>query len=1109
MSMDDLAGFEEALEYFGGNDTTPVSTFESTCFDIPPEKIQEIVTVYPFLNPEDRIIRRSATTRLQWLEFRLRGRCPNATHIRLSQNDPQYNHDEIYTGKGLVYEEHNQLVRIFNDDFDEFEDVEVDDSQTTNANATIIQRGLDYLGLQEDVHDDENKVALHRYVLGSDAESSLSQAMEGPRLLQCAIDNVKKKIGALFEVVRSVGSKTFDRHSTHTFQPMFYQMKICCTVLNRFLRAPIDSNRLFTRDLNDVQMITPDYLWNWAYNSDKELDMKQKVLKELSELFRRYGKKNNMYYTEKIVAKHTPVRANVPVTMTNQLEKSETIVIDMEDRSIRARVLSISSQWVWVPSAVSEDFYLYNTLSPFYRDEDEEGRKEADNGGFNISAVVLEETTNDDRKKYLGRLISVKIEGRSGVVLDSTDMIPVPIHGERYTRLSIQGYKCCLCDKTEAFHNLRVNGKKFINHVFKYEFDIDETIRFHTGFWTEKDTLQQWIAEHCSRAHHYDRWQIVTKNNTMSYLTTQLQMASDDDVRHIIENRNYISVMNGVLRLGSVKDGVVNSPEFHPYECQKAHQGQSCSCVTCSLPNFHAKVATSNYIHVFCDVDRLNKHIIQGYRDVKYNHTRVDVRIPPYTNMHVLCKNKSDTNTAVCTRCQRKYRQGEVLQDCPRASGEKCYVWILKPGAYSGIQTYWLDQIFLDQGFGEEEIAWMKVFIGKLFFVLNQYDKWQVALFIKGEAGTGKSLIADLIKDIYGTKVGVLGDSCQPNFPLGSLVQKNNEVHAVLASEVKNKFARNVGASNIQEMISGGYMMVARKNQTNWHGVWSACLLMMGNYFPSFEGQAGSMFRRLVLADFPNRVSEEDVDVDLPAKVQKYEIPYSILAAAGLYLHTANHVRGSVWTVLPEYFIKLRSVVQNETNVISEFLKPASAVVVIHSSAYMTWDSFVESLSRWCKTNKKIMPEIGKRDTTRGIFKQFHIREMTTSKRWPPPGNDAEHGCRETTGVKKFLFGVGLLKHWSNIETPRTLADPEFCTDMLYDIMMEDNDDVDDMVDFESLFHRKVESFMQHAKKRLRQRFMKDQRSGIMDDSSEDEDDSSYGNSSSMNSHVRKRSRTL
>ncbi len=1046
-----------------------IESFEEVCKRIPEYKRQQLINILPFLNVSDTIIRNSGTSlsRIDWLSFRLFGNRNNTAvvEIELSPSDPQYRANFKYQGQGLLNEEYKAMRRIFKNGLDDDEDTNM------NCNRMIMERALEYLELEEDFTND-NEVSTKRYVLSEDGGRATPH---GAQLLQEAIDLVKKKVGVLSEIVDVVAKRTFDFHEQKPYRTNFWGMKVMITILNRYMRAPVDCNKIFSKSNNEeANVITTDFIWNWAYNSSKDLDLKQQCLEELQLLFRKFGRKNKDYMQPKMVFSHTPLTVDKSITSANGrpiISDREILWIKVsETKEMTAIVLTSKTRFK------KYNNNKYNCIGEF-ASEYLRNCELCDDEGYVISAVVVHETGG---LEFQGRLISINCHQK--YLTDTTSQIR--LERTRYEEIRIRGNQCAFCNCTEAEHNCRVNGRSTIDHKFEYDFVVDKKIEYNTGFWERKGTIKKWVSDACSRANHYDRWQIMTKNNTHQFLCRMMEDASEDDVREIKEDRKFISTLNGVMCLGTIKNGVVVSPQFHPYRCSRDTDAD-CNCIKCKFPKFYQDVATSNYLNIYFDEMRLSKYLIHGFRKTEHDRKIFNMHLPPFSNMVPLRRNRSDNTKARCTCCNREYKNGDEIDVCPE-TGEYCSVWILKHNAYQNVNTFWLDQIFKDQDITDmETLNFMKIFaIGKMLFENVKYENWQVALFLKGEAGSGKSILSDIIKNIYGNKVGVLSDKMQDNFPLGSLVQDGDEKLAVIAPECKDRFAWALGDAYLQEMISGGAMSVARKNQTCWQGSWKIPLFMCGNYYPSFRDTAGSVARRIMPGDFKNRIKgTHKEDAKLPDKIHLYELPYIVMACAGLYLHYANYIVDDIFEAVPKYFTDLRCQIEDETNAIAEFMRPETAEVVIHPDAYMTWDSFLKYLKLWCKKKSKKQPELGKRDVYRGIFKAHNITMPTRAKkRWPPGNNEAEPGQEvQFQHDTQYLMGVGLLKHYNELEVQsqnlrRPQPDRNLCADMMYEILRFSlNDEWERYGTFESAFSQFSNTFLQNARNKMQALFLQDQ----------------------------------
>lgn len=83
-------------------------------------------------------------------------------------------------------------------------------------------------------------------------------------------------------------------------------------------------------------------------------------------------------------------------------------------------------------------------------------------------------------------------------------------------------------------------------------------------------------------------------------------------------------------------------------------------------------------------------------------------------------------------------------------------------------------------------VRWFFTMIGRSMYDIKELDDWQVMLFIKGIAGTGKSNIMNyVLQQFYEkTHVGIISNNIEEKFGLGTLV--NNFV--VLMDDIRENF---------------------------------------------------------------------------------------------------------------------------------------------------------------------------------------------------------------------------------------------------------------------------------------------------------------------------------
>ena len=215
---------------------------------------------------------------------------------------------------------------------------------------------------------------------------------------------------------------------------------------------------------------------------------------------------------------------------------------------------------------------------------------------------------------------------------------------------------------------------------------------------------------------------------------------------------------------------------------------------------------------------------------------------------------------------------------------------------------------------------WFYVFIGRMIYEIHEYDDWQVLLFIKGVAGSGKSTIGKLVSYMYDANdVGVLSNNTEKKFGLSALVEKLIYV----CYEVKNDFALDQG--EFQCMVSGEQMSIPFKHEMAQSVTWKTHGMFMGNEVASWCDNSGSMSRRIVLGIFKELVTEGNPK--LFAELQA-EIGYILLKSNLAYREAAfNFGEKDIWNVLPDYFWENRRSLRAETHALAYFFEQSDRLM--------------------------------------------------------------------------------------------------------------------------------------------------------------------------------------
>ena len=309
------------------------------------------------------------------------------------------------------------------------------------------------------------------------------------------------------------------------------------------------------------------------------------------------------------------------------------------------------------------------------------------------------------------------------------------------------------------------------------------------------------------------------------------------------------------------------------------------------------------------------------------------------------------------------------------------------------IPTPTLQSIFDYQEFDEDVSRWIYVFLGRLLFNLGELDNWQVALFLEGVAGSGKSTVTKIVKKFYETiDVGVLSNNIEKKFGLSSLRNKL----LFLAPEIKNDFG--LEQSEFQLLVEGGDMQLPVKFKDSHYIEWKIPGLFAGNEPPNYTDNSGSISRRLVVAKFHKKVNNKDSDMD--KKLEK-ELSSIIKKSASAYLSAVNRYRGQdFWSSLPKYFRDTQRDMAQNTHSLEHFL--SSGKVLIGEEHYCREKLFTQAFNEHCK-ECHLERHKWSTDYYLGVFGNYSIViKKNTKMKYPNNANGK-------TWSGTFIFGVDII----------------------------------------------------------------------------------------------------
>ena len=164
-----------------------------------------------------------------------------------------------------------------------------------------------------------------------------------------------------------------------------------------------------------------------------------------------------------------------------------------------------------------------------------------------------------------------------------------------------------------------------------------------------------------------------------------------------------------------------------------------------------------------------------------------------------------------------------------------------------------------------EKIGIFQEFIG---YCLTKDTKYEKALFLVGEAGTGKSTMLDAVEYILGEencssiRMDMLADS---KFT-GNLLDKYVNIDNEIPQNISNY------EDALKKIISGQKITINTKFIPTYDAKPFCKLIFAANDIPRINDTSNAVFRRILLLDFNNVIHRDKVDVNLKYKL-KNECP--------------------------------------------------------------------------------------------------------------------------------------------------------------------------------------------------------------------------------------------
>lgn len=327
---------------------------------------------------------------------------------------------------------------------------------------------------------------------------------------------------------------------------------------------------------------------------------------------------------------------------------------------------------------------------------------------------------------------------------------------------------------------------------------------------------------------------------------------------------------------------------------------------------------------------------------------------------------------------QRFFRGGEFPVACKHFGDQAIDPeWLLCTDPMS-IPTPALDEIFRTQKLSPNVCRWTLTLFGRLLYDVGELDDWQVFPFIKGLAGTGKSVLLNHIKRVYDAQdVGVISNMIEKQFGFSQVAGKFIGV----ADDVRSSF--QLDQSDFQNACSGNAVSVAVKfKDAVIVDPWKTALILSGNEPPGYHDNSGSYGRRMAVIAFLYIVTNPDGSM---AHRLMQEMGAFICKCNRMYRNMLRRFGSKgIWNILPQEFKNQRAELTATSNALVGFM--SSPLIIRGPALFMPISILRHVVMDYARDNNLEKPHWGPdyyrgpivqdgfRLTSKAVTKEYHGR---------------------------------------------------------------------------------------------------------------------------------------
>ena len=323
---------------------------------------------------------------------------------------------------------------------------------------------------------------------------------------------------------------------------------------------------------------------------------------------------------------------------------------------------------------------------------------------------------------------------------------------------------------------------------------------------------------------------------------------------------------------------------------------------------------------------------------------------------------------------------------------------------FMDIPTEAFDKLLQAQGYGDKAhgdmMYWILVMGGRLLHDVATMDDWQLCLFFRGVAGSGKSTILKLFSEIYQmVDIGMLMSDGQATFSDEHLVN----AFIVLAMDVDA--STNFSLTRFNSFVSGENVSINCKFKTAMMMKWRAGIAMASNSQPPFRDVGGNCSRRFFIILFNQPIEKSDSTLFTRCKKNLGNI---LLKMALAYRHAlATHATGSLWDgQLPKEILAAKQSYLGSCSALAAFLTSDSVSFDMESE--VTVRDFERTLNSWASMTLATGGRSGRGNITISAATDAPVLKLYKCRLLESPTKRVIMGLRLIKVAQKEDAGTGL-----------------------------------------------------------------------------------------------------